>query len=68
MVMKKLIVVFTLLIMLLSLTASFAGAFSSGHDQYRPFTTARGETVQVQYAAKGERTVSGSKQRMKVGL
>lgn len=48
--MKKLIVVFTLLIMLLSLTASLAGAFSSGHDDYRTFTTARGETVQVQYA------------------
>jgi hypothetical protein len=49
-VMKKLVVVFTILIVLLSLTASLAGAFSYGHDDYMSFTTARGETVQVQLA------------------
>ena len=48
--MKKLIVVFTILIMLLSLVASLAGSLSYGHNDYRTFTTARGETVQVQYA------------------
>ena len=48
--MKKLVVLFTILILLLSLIASLAGAFSYGHDDYTPFTTARGELVQVQYA------------------
>ena len=48
--MKKLIATFTLLILLLSLAASLAGAFSYGHDDYRSFTTARNEMVQVQYA------------------
>ena len=48
--MKKLVVLFTILILLLSFIASLAGAFSYGHDDYRPFTTARVELVQVQYA------------------
>ena len=48
--MKKLIAIFTILILLLSLAASLAGAFSYGHEDYRSFTTARNEMVQVQYA------------------
>lgn len=48
--MRKLIIVFTVLILLLSTSASLAGALSYGHDDYRSFTTARGEEVQVQYA------------------
>ena len=41
---------FTVLIVLLSLAASLAGALSYGHDRYRTVTTARGETVEVQDA------------------
>ena len=41
---------FTVLIVLLSLTASLAGALSYGHDRYRTVMTARGETVEVQDA------------------
>ena len=46
--MRKLVILFTGLIVLLSLAASLAGALSYGHDRYRAFTTARGETVEVQ--------------------
>ena len=45
---RKLVILFTGLIVLLSLAASLAGALSYGHDRYRAFTTARGETVEVQ--------------------
>jgi hypothetical protein len=45
-----LVVLFTILILLLSLIASLAGAFSYGNDDYKPFTTVRGEIVKVQYA------------------
>lgn len=38
---------FTILIVLLSLAASLAGALSYGHDRYRTVTTARVETVKV---------------------
>ena len=48
--MRKLIATFILLILLLALTASLAGAFAYGHNDYRSFTTARNEMVQVQYA------------------
>jgi hypothetical protein len=41
---------FTVLIVLLSLAASLAGALSYGHDRYRTVTTTRGETVEVQDA------------------
>jgi hypothetical protein len=47
---RKLVILFTGLIVLLSLAASLAGALSYGHDRYRAFTTARGETVEVQDA------------------
>jgi len=49
-VLRRLIIVFTVLIVLLSLAASLAGALSYGHDRYRTVTTARGETVEVQDA------------------
>jgi hypothetical protein len=45
--------VFTVLIVLLSLAASLAGALSHGHDRYRTVTTARVETVAVQDAGVG---------------
>ena len=48
--MRKLIVAFTILIILLSLVASFAGVISTGHNSYRIITTARGEIVEVQDA------------------
>ncbi len=48
--MKTWMVIFTVLIILLSLGASLAGVFSYGHDDYRLFTSARNEVVQVQYA------------------
>ena len=35
----------SVMFVLLSLAASLAGALSYGHDRYRAFTTARGETV-----------------------
>ncbi len=41
---------FTVLIVLLSLAASFAGTLSYRHDRYRTVTTARDETVEVQDA------------------
>ena len=41
---------FTVLIVLLSLAASLAGALSFGHDRYRTVTTARVETVALQDA------------------
>lgn len=41
---------FTVLIVLLSLAASLAGALSYGHDRYRTVTTARVETVAIQDA------------------
>ena len=50
-VMRKLVILFTGLIVLLSLAASLAGALSYGHDRYRAFTTARGETVEVALCA-----------------
>ena len=40
--MRKLVVVFTGLIILLSLVASLAGALSYGRACYRTFTTVRG--------------------------
>jgi len=46
--MRKMVTLFTLLLVLLSLVASFAGVRSYGHDRYRTFTTAREETVEVQ--------------------
>src|SRR5512134_2287621 len=46
--MRKMVTLFTSLLVLLSLVASFAGVRSFGHDRYRTFTTARGETVEVQ--------------------
>ena len=49
-VLRRLIIVFTVLIVLLSLAASLAGALSYGHDRYRTVTTARVETVEVQDA------------------
>ncbi len=48
--MKKLVIVCTLLILLGSLAASLAGAFSYGHDEYQTFTTVRGEVVQIAVA------------------
>lgn len=48
--MRKLIAIFTILILLLSLAASLVGALSYGHNDYRSFATARNETVQIQYA------------------
>jgi hypothetical protein len=48
--MKKLVVTFTILILLFSITASIAGVFSYGHDRYKTFSTVRGEIVRVQYA------------------
>jgi len=47
---RKLLVIFTILILLLSLIASLAGAFSYRHYDYEPFSTARGENIQDQYA------------------
>jgi hypothetical protein len=44
---RKLIVVSTLLVILLSLIASLAGALSYGRDHYRTFITVRGEGVEV---------------------
>ena len=49
--MRKIVVIFTCLIMLLSLGASLAGALSYGHERYQRFTTARGEIVEI--AASG---------------
>ena len=45
--MRKLVILFTLLVILLSLIASLAGALSYGSDHYRTFTTVRGEVVDV---------------------
>ena len=45
---KQLIIVFTVLVVALSLAASLVGALSYGHDRYRTVTTSRGETVEVQ--------------------
>lgn len=46
--MRTMISLFTSLLVMLSFVASFAGVRSFGHDRYRTFTTARGETVEVQ--------------------
>ncbi len=45
--MRRLIVIFTTLIILLSFVASLAGALSYRNGQYRIVTTARGEVVEV---------------------
>ena len=45
--MRKVVVIFTGLIMLLSFGASLAGALSYGQDRDRTFTTARGEVVEI---------------------
>lgn len=45
--MRRLVIVFTVLIVLLSLAASLAGVLSYGHDRCRTVTTVRGETVDV---------------------
>ena len=45
--MRKIVVIFTCLIMLLSFGASLAGALSYGHEWYQRFTTARGEVVAI---------------------
>ena len=45
--MKKLIIVCTVLIVVLSFAASLAGAMSNRHHQYRMVTTARSEIVEV---------------------
>jgi hypothetical protein len=47
---KTLVVAFTALIILLGFVASLAGALSYGQNHYRPFTTPRGETVEIQDA------------------
>jgi hypothetical protein len=45
--MRTLVAVFTVLIILLALSANLAGALSDGHDRYRTITTPRGEVVDV---------------------
>jgi hypothetical protein len=49
-IMKKLVIVFTTLIIVLSLVVSIAGILSYGQDGYQTITTARGETLTVQDA------------------
>jgi hypothetical protein len=46
--MRKLVIIFTLLLILLSVVASLPGALSYGHNRFRTFTTVRGEAVDVQ--------------------
>lgn len=48
--MRQLIVVFTIMVLLLSIAASLAGVASYGHDRFVTVTTPRGETVEVQGA------------------
>ena len=48
--MRKLVAVFTLLVIVLAFAASLAGALSDRHDRHRTVTTARGEVVEIQDA------------------
>lgn len=48
--MRRLVIVFTALIIVLSLAASIAGALSYWHDGYRTVTTVRGKTAKIQNA------------------
>jgi hypothetical protein len=48
--MRKLVIIFTLLLILLSVVASLTGALSYGQNRFRTFTTMRGEVVDVQDA------------------
>lgn len=48
--MRRLIVGGVIPVIVVAMVASLAGILSYGHDQYRPYVTPRGETVQVQEA------------------